>query len=114
MAEISKKQPRGKPFVKGQSGNPGGREKLPPDVVHVRELARQHTLTAMNALVKVLENESTSPGAIVSAAQALLDRGWGKAEATVNMNVKRDAKELTDDELAAIATNTQNVAHVTH
>jgi len=100
MAESSKKQ-RGKPFQKGQTGNPGGRPKLPEDVKNVRELARSYTQEAVNALVDVLREGGAS--AKVSAAQALLDRGWGKAEANINMTVKRSAKELTDDELAAIA-----------
>lgn len=77
MAENSKK-PRGKPFKKGQTGNPGGRPKLPEDVKHVRELARQYTMQAVTALVESLASDSAS--AKVAAANALLDRGWGKAE----------------------------------
>lgn len=76
-AESSKK-PRGKAFAKGRSGNPGGRPKLPEDVKHVRELARQYTTQAVDALVEVLG--SLSDAARVSAANALLDRGWGKPE----------------------------------
>lgn len=74
----SSKKPRGKPFVKGQTGNPGGRPKLPEDVKHVRELARQYTASAVAALVEVLESDSASGK--VAAANALLDRGWGKPE----------------------------------
>jgi hypothetical protein len=77
-AESSKKAPRGKAFAKGKSGNPGGRPKLPEDVKHVRELARQYTLEAVKALVQTMEEGGWS--AKVAAANALIDRGWGKAE----------------------------------
>lgn len=77
MAESSKK-PRGKPFPKGKTGNPGGRPKLPEDVKHVRELARQYTADAVHALVETLKEGGWS--AKVAAANALLDRGWGKSE----------------------------------
>lgn len=74
----SSKKPRGTPFKAGKSGNPGGRPKLPEDVRHVRELARQYTQAAVDALVEVLGSDGAAGK--VAAANALLDRGWGKAE----------------------------------
>lgn len=59
------------PFQPGQSGNPNGRRK---EDVRVRELAREQTEAAIQALVDALSDEKTR----VSAAVALLDRGWGK------------------------------------
>jgi hypothetical protein len=61
-------------FEKGQSGNPGGRPKAYGEI---RDLARQHTDLALQTLVEIAthgENES----ARVTAANAILDRGWGK------------------------------------
>ena len=81
LAENSKKKPRGKAFQKGMTGNAGGRPKLPEDIKHVRELARAHTEDAIYALVEVLHGDGAS--AKVAAANALLDRGWGKAEQPV-------------------------------
>jgi hypothetical protein len=78
-AENSKKATRGTPFPKGKTGNPGGRPKLPPDVKHVRELARVYTSEAVETLAKVMKT-SNSDSARVSAANVLLDRGWGKPE----------------------------------
>jgi len=65
----------GKPFKKGQSGNPGGRPKV---LAEVQELARQHTTDAVETLVSIMTNSKTAPAARVSAANALLDRGYGK------------------------------------
>jgi len=65
----------GKPFQKGQSGNPGGRPKV---VAEVKELAREHTAEAIQTLVSIMNNPKSAPAARVSAANALLDRGYGK------------------------------------
>ena len=45
----------------------------------IRLLARSHTKTAINVLVKIMESKDATPAARVSAANAILDRGWGKA-----------------------------------
>ena len=45
----------------------------------VRSLARSHTRTAITVLAKIMRSENATPAARVSAANALLDRGWGKA-----------------------------------
>ena len=79
--EKKKAKPRGAPFKKGQSGNPTGRPKLPEDIKLVRELARQYTAQAVETLAEVMVTGSSS--ARVSAANAILERGWGKPEQPV-------------------------------
>jgi hypothetical protein len=70
----------------------------------IRSLARAHTETAIRTLAGIMRENRAPPSARVAAAQALLDRGWGKPEQTQNVNVNRvNARELSDDELAAIA-----------
>jgi hypothetical protein len=59
----------GRPFRKGVSGNPSGRN-LTSDVA---ALARQHTAAAIEALVAALKDPRTR----VPAAIALLNRGQG-------------------------------------
>lgn len=60
-------------FQKGVSGNPGGR---PRDADDVKALARAHTKAAIERLVHWLNSDNAK--ASVSAAMALLDRGYGK------------------------------------
>lgn len=87
-------------WKKGQSGNPSGR----PKVVHeVQELARQHAPAAIAALAEIVakgENEQ----ARISAATALLDRGFGKPAQTIHATHQRLASDLNEAELLAIAT----------
>ncbi|MBR1301070.1 hypothetical protein JQ605_30210 [Bradyrhizobium sp. AUGA SZCCT0042] len=45
----------------------------------IRSLARSQTKTAINVLVKIMHSKDATPAARVSAANAVLDRGWGKA-----------------------------------
>ena len=61
-------------FEKGRSGNPGGR---PRGDGEIRELARQHTMTALRTLIEIAER-GENESARVTAATSLLDRGWGK------------------------------------
>jgi hypothetical protein len=48
-------------------------------IIEIRSLARGHTRTALNVLVGVMRDKDATPAARVSAANAILDRGWGKA-----------------------------------
>lgn len=45
----------------------------------IRSLARSHTRTAINVLVGIMRAKDATAAARVSAANAILDRGWGKA-----------------------------------
>ncbi len=45
----------------------------------IRSLARSHTRTAVNVLVGIMRSKDATAAARVSAANAILDRGWGKA-----------------------------------
>lgn len=69
------------PFVKGQSGNPGGR---PKDAAQIAGLARKHSREAIKKLVEWMRSDNAK--ASVSAAQALLDRGYGKPQQSMNLS----------------------------
>lgn len=79
--------------------------KTPTDI---RSLARSHTVKAMNVLVGIMTEPEAPPAARVAAANSLLDRGWGKAEATVTINDKRDSTDWTRAELVAFLANAGN------
>ncbi len=99
-------------FKPGQSGNPGGRPKAS---AHVRALAREQTEAAMSALAEALHAtkhvfggpsdpsiEVPDHPTRIHAAQALLDRGWGKP-ATADVVAKDD--EQTGNETAQYSTD---------
>jgi len=44
----------------------------------IRSLARGHTESAINCLAGIMNKENAPEAARISAAVALLDRGWGK------------------------------------
>ncbi|MBQ9566200.1 MAG: hypothetical protein IJU98_11500 [Synergistaceae bacterium] len=69
----AKKAP-GKPFKKGQSGNPGGRPKADPEA---REALKASTKEAVETVIRLLHSESDKVA--LMAAQTILDRAWGKA-----------------------------------
>ena len=66
-------------FAKGYSGNSGGR---PKDEHNVAELARSYTVEALETLVELMRN-GRDERVRGTAAQALLDRGWGKPKVEV-------------------------------
>lgn len=92
----NQKKPRTGPttWAKGVSGNPGGRSpRIGPNGETAAELARMHTVEAIETLAEVTNNKKAPPIARVAAANALLDRGWGKPKEMVELdaNVKTDS-----------------------
>ena len=68
-------KPKGNPaWVKGVSGNPGGRPKFLAEVV---EAARSHSLWAVTRLRELAE--SSDERVALAALRELLDRGIGRA-----------------------------------
>jgi hypothetical protein len=63
------------PFVKGQSGNPGGGFKATKGVVMQ---ARQMSPLALRKLKAVLNDADAPHQAKIAASQVILDRAWGR------------------------------------
>jgi hypothetical protein len=70
----------GNRFRKGEAANPGGRPKI---IGAIQELARQHTETALQALVDIVKDEKSPPAARVAAAAHILDRAYGKPPSSI-------------------------------
>ena len=60
-----------------------------PEGPTVTTLARTYTDRAIDLLGKVMDDEKAPQAARVTAAQALLDRGWGKAPIQIDLNVRQ-------------------------
>jgi hypothetical protein len=69
-AIITKARGRGRPFVRGRSGNPAGR---PPGSVTLQRLARRYTGEAVEGLVRIMR-EGRPHAVQVAAISLLLDR----------------------------------------
>lgn len=72
-------------FKPGESGNPGGRPKV---VAEVRELARQHTAAAIETLASIMNDREEHARARVAAANALLDRGYGRPPQDISVDAR--------------------------
>jgi hypothetical protein len=80
----------GRPFAKGKSPNPGGRPKA---VAHVIALAQEHTDLAVDTLAEICRDKLADPRARITAAEALLSRGYGKSVENVDVTSKGEKLE---------------------
>jgi len=79
-------------FQKGQSGNPGGRPPaVLPDGRTIADVAREHTADAIETLAKIMRDDEQPGAARVSAANAILDRGWGRPKQELDVDVKNES-----------------------
>ena len=62
-------------FIKGQSGNPGGRAKMP---VEIKDMLEAKATEAVKVYIKHLDD--TDPRVSLKAAELLLDRTYGKPQ----------------------------------
>jgi len=96
----------GRPFRKGQSGNPTGRPKALRELV---ELARAETLPSLKKIVQLRDN-ADDQRVQLAAARELLDRGWGRptqplagdADHPIRHRHTIDYRELNDAQLEAL------------
>lgn len=83
----------------GISGNPGGYSKEKrAAVARVADLAREHTPTAIQTLATIMNDEKATRTTRIAAANALLDRAWGRPPQSVGIGLSVDDAEGGDAE----------------
>lgn len=84
---------RGRPFLPGVSGNPGGRPK--GFAARVRELTRDGE-DVLGVVVAILHDDRTPARVRLDASRLLLDRGWGRV-----LELATDSAGADDDRCLA-------------
>lgn len=74
-------------FVKGKSGNPGGRPKV---MAAVREYAQKFGREAIDGLLKIARDTKMDERARVSAWNSVLDRAYGKPPQDLNVEARHE------------------------
>ena len=73
-------------------------------IADVRDLARKHTAVAVETLSAIMIDGTAPKSARVAAANGILDRGWGKAPQTIEMELTPyDALTLDQRQAFALA-----------
>jgi len=68
-----------------------------PEGPSVTVLARKHTQAAMNTLAEIMLDPKAPQAARATSAQALLDRGWGKAPIQIDTTVRAKFDDFLRD-----------------
>lgn len=74
-------------FKPGRSGNPGGRPKKTEEQRTLEHMCREKTPDALQTVLGIMsdgENERNR----LSAAQYVIERGWGKATQPIDQNIE--------------------------
>ena len=69
-------------FKKGQSGNPGGRKKLPQEF---QKLAKEKSYDALKILCEIMENSNAKTDVRVKCAELIMAYGVGKPSQVIDM-----------------------------
>ncbi len=82
-----------------RSINPKGR---PPIIRDLKEAAKAHTRQALNTLVSVMNDPEAAQASRITAAVALLDRGWGRPQQNIearveNVDIAKSAAQVLMD-----------------
>lgn len=90
MSENSTKsaqKQRGVPFKKGQTGNPNGRPKKTQEELNLVAACKAKTPAALAVIEQIME-KGQSERTRLAAAQAIIERAYGKPKETVEMDAQ--------------------------
>ena len=76
--------------------------------IDLKDLARQHTQSALETLVEIMGDDDAPANARLTAANSLLDRGWGKATTHTEISVDIYDRMSTDELIAFISDSLPN------
>jgi len=84
-------------------------------IMDIRSLARTHGPTMLNVLVSIARQKSAPPSARVTAAGIVLDRGYGKAEQSVDQksDLQITIRQILDAPAPKLVTG-RVVDHIQH
>src|SRR5262249_16052048 len=106
-------------WKKGQTGNPKGSSRKARErhnvvvddkgtTINLKEMCRAHAPDAINLLIEVVNNSQYPVSSRIQAANALLDRGFGRPEQTAHVDVK--TSEPREMSLAALFSEVRTLA----
>jgi hypothetical protein len=94
----------------GKSANPGGMSR---GVGEVKRLAQQHGPEMIDALVAIVRDKKAPHVARVAAAREVLDRGFGRPEQSVSVDVELARKKISELSLDEIREMKARIASAT-
>lgn len=71
-------------FLPGKTGNPGGRPKVPEEF---KELAKEHSFTALETVVAILTDPDAKAADRLRAADIILDRALGRPIQATDLDI---------------------------
>lgn len=74
-------------FVKGKSGNPGGRPKVPEPF---KELVQSKSVPALERIIEIMENPASKPGDVFMCAKLILEYAYGKPKESMSLTHNTD------------------------
>lgn len=113
--QTGKRKPPRSAWGPGQSGNPGGRPKV---AAEVRDLARAHGCKAIERLVALMDSKNQAVA--LRAAEAVLDRGYGRPLQAMKLTEdpqekprSLDLTKFTDEELKEFSNARKAICRLT-